>query len=293
MDLSIVILNYKQKGLVRQSIKGIIAARPKLDYEIIVVDNASGDDCLGMAKKIFHPAGANQEQASLPLGHDLVIPSHQLVQSKLNGGFAVGNNLGIKQAKGEFVLVINPDVAITPGALERMVEFMRQHPMAGIAGAKLINPDGSVQLSARRFPKVLIPLYRRTFVGKLPFARKSLDHYLMSEADHNVTQEVDWLFGAYLLVSRELIQKIGMFDERFFMYFEDLDLCRRSWEAGYSVWYVAEVELVHYHQRMSAASSGFLSILRKGTRVHLASGIKYFAKYLGVPLPRRGRPLPR
>jgi len=288
MDLSIVILNYKQKGMVKQCVKGILASQPQLDYEIIVVDNNSGDNCLAEIQKLFEP------EDTLPLVTEslfskLVKPRPPLItiQSKDNRGFAVGNNLGIQSAKGDYVMVINPDIAVVPGALERMVQFMAANPKVGIIGPKLINPDGTVQYSCRQFPSLLMPIYRRTVLGRLPLVKKKLNYYLMINWQHDVNRAVDWLFGACLVMRKSALDRIGLFDERFFMYFEDLDLCRRFWEAGYLVYYFVDVELVHYHQRLSAERSGIFGILNRAGRIHIASGIKYFAKYLGVKPPHR------
>lgn len=288
MDLSIIILNYKQKGLVKQCVKGIVFAQPQLSYEVIVVDNNSGDDVLSMVQEIFKErADQGSQQQALPISKSLLIPPIKVIDAKSNGGFAKGNNLGVQAAVGDYVMILNPDIAVVPGALEKMVSYMKTDPKAGIIGPKLINPDGSVQYSARRFPNFLTPLYRRTFFGRLPWAKRSVDSYLMKDSTHQSAQEVDWLFGACLLLSRPVLNKIGLLDERFFMYFEDLDLCRRCWAAGYKVVYFAEVEMVHYHQRLSAERSGILGVFSKGGRIHIISGIKYFLKYFGVKLPNR------
>jgi GT2 family glycosyltransferase len=288
MDLSIIILNYKQKGLVKQCLKGIVTAQPQLDYELIVVDNNSGDNSLAMVKKMFKPEEepANH-QPPLPIVKPLKVPPIKTIQAKSNDGFATGNNLGINQARGKYVMILNPDIAVVPRALEKMVVFMETNPTVGIIGPKLINPDGSVQYSCRRFPGFLTPIYRRTIFGKLPFGKKAVDHYLMKDFDHQSNKEIDWLFGACLLLRKSVLEKIGLFDERFFMYFEDLDLCRRCWQAGFKVAYFSQAEMVHYHQRLSAERGGALGVFSRGGRIHTASGIKYFAKYLGVKLPNQ------
>lgn len=288
MDLSIIILNYKQKGLVKQCIKGILSARPQLKYEVIVVDNNSQDGCLFAVKELFKSSSAPPlTTPSLLAKLEPSLPPLITIQAKQNLGFAAGNNLGIKKAQGKYVLILNPDIAVVARGLEKMIEFMENHSQIGIIGPKLINPDGSVQDSCRRFPNWPIPLFRRTIFGQLPRAKKILRHYLMADWNHESNAPVDWLFGACLLIRKSALDKIGLFDERFFMYFEDLDLCRRFWEAGFSVYYFAEVEMVHYHQRLSAEKSGILGIFDQATRIHLLSGLKYFAKYLGVRLPNR------
>lgn len=288
MDLSIVILNYKQKGLVKQCIKGIVTAQPRLKYELIIVDNNSDDSCLLMVKRMFEPEPKpSGNQQKLPISNPLKVPLIKTIQAKTNDGFAVGNNLGINQAQGKYIMILNPDIAIVPGVLEKMIDFMDDNLDVGIIGPKLINPDGGVQYSCRRFPHFLIPIYRRTFFGRLPFAKKAVDKYLMKDFDHRSNREVDWLFGACLLLRKSVFEKIGFFDERFFMYFEDLDLCRRVWQNGFKVVYFSACEMVHYHQRLSAERGGILGFFSPGGRIHVASGIKYFAKYLGVKLPKR------
>lgn len=274
MDISLVILNYKQKGLVKQCVKGIVASRPQLEYEIIVVDNASHDGVIEEVNALF---------ADTTLGNQ---PTIKTIQAETNAGMGAGNNIGMHAARGRYIFVLNPDVAVVPESLEKMVAYMDAHDDIGILGPRLINPDGSIQESCRRFPSAMVPLYRRTALGKLPFARKTLAHHLMADIDHTKTQAVDWLFGAALLIRASALDSVGYFDERFFLYFEDLDLCRRFWEKRYSVYYYPEVELVHYHQRLSAESRGLKSLFKKATRIHLMSGIKYFAKYFGAQMPR-------
>ncbi|MFA5021999.1 MAG: glycosyltransferase family 2 protein [Patescibacteria group bacterium] len=286
MDLSIVILNYKQKGLLKQCVKGIVAAQPQLKYELIVVDNNSLDDSLAMVDSMFaSQAQVEGIQPKLPLGKPLEIPPIKTIQARENNGFAAGNNLGISQADGKYIMILNPDVAIVPSALEKMFLFMENNSAVGMIGPRLINPDGSTQYSCRRFPGSLIPLYRRTAFGRLPFAKKVTDNYLMKDFDHEQNKDVDWLFAACLLIRKSALEKVGLFDERFFMYFEDLDLCRRFWQAGFKVTYFADVEMVHYHQQLSAEKGGVFGVFKKGGRIHLASGVKYFAKYLGAKPP--------
>lgn len=285
MDISIIVLNYKQKGLVKQCVKGIIAAQPNLDYEIIVVDNNSNDGTLEMIDTLFDEQTGFETQQILPLPKDLKIPPIKTIQAGSNDGFGAGHNVGIKKSSGKYILVINPDVAVVPGALEQMFSFMEQDESVGMIAPRLINPDGSVQYSCRRFPKFLTPVYRRTFFGKFSFAKPFLSDYLMKDFNHKSNVEVDWLFGACLLIRKSVMDKVGVFDERFFMYFEDLDLCRRFWEANFKVVYFAQVEMVHYHQQFSAERRGFFGVFSKGARIHIASGIKYFAKYLGVKIP--------
>src|SRR3989338_2974243 len=288
MDLSIIILNYKQKGLLKQCLKGIVMAKPELTYEIIVIDNHSEDGSLAMVETMFLPeAETNTSQPMLPIAKPLVIPPIKTIAALANDGFAAGNNLGIKAAKGKYLMILNPDIALVPGTLEKMIVYLEENSKVGVLGPKLINPDGNVQDSCRRFPSLLTPLYRRTVFGKFPISKNPISHYLMKDFNHNQIIEVDWLFGACLLFRKSVLAKIGLFDERFFMYFEDLDICRRIWKAGYQVIYFPLVELVHYHHRLSAERGGIFGLFNHGGRIHFLSGLKYFAKYLGAKLPNR------
>jgi len=277
MKVSIIILNYKSKGLLKQCLKGIILSQPKIDYEIIVVDNNSNDGSLKMVDEMMSPDYFIKSE--MKSSQKLIMPPYKTIQSPSNDGFSAGNNLGIKVAQGKYIMILNPDIAIVPGVIERMFEYMEQNPAAGIIAPKLLNPDRTIQYSCRRFPNYFVPIFRRTLIGHLPFAKKLVDDYLMVNFDHKKTIEVDWLFGACLLVRKSVLDSIGYFDQRYFMYFEDMDLCRRFWENGYKIIYLADVEIIHYHAQYSSQREGIMGILSRGGQIHLMSGVKYFLKY--------------
>lgn len=285
MKLSIIILNYKSKGLLKQCLKGIVLSQPKIEYEIIVVDNNSGDGSLAMTKNLLTKEYFSKQEKLI--GQEIEIPPYKTIQSPVNGGFSAGNNIGIKASVGEYFMILNPDIAIVPGVIEKMVEYMEKNPKAGIIGPKLLNPDQTVQYSCRRFPNYLVPLFRRSIVGRLPFAKKMVDSYLMIDFDHQKTVEVDWLFGACLLIRRSASEKIGLLDERYFMYFEDMDYCRRFWENGYKIIYLADVEIIHYHAQYSSQREGIMGIFSRGGQIHLISGLKYFLKYRGKKFEKK------
>lgn len=266
MDLSIIIVNYKEPGFLKQCLKGIRLAQPPLTYEIIVVDNASGDRSVEMVREHF--------------------PDVTLIALPENRGLAVGNNLGYRSSRGRYVLFLNADIAIFGGTLEAMVRFMDDHREIGILAPKLLNPDDSIQLSCYRFPSPLVPILRRTPLGKLKAAQSILRRYLMLDWNHHTTQPVEWVLGACLFVRRQAMDDVGHMDEQFFVYFEDVDLCRRMWEGDWKVVYFADTHVVHYHQRTSAASPGFSGMFNRLTRIHIQSGIKYFRKYFRQPNPR-------
>ncbi len=267
MDLSIIILNYKTSGLLKQCLKGINLFKSPLTHEIIVVDNASGDRIGQILAQDFKEV--------------------KFIRAKANRGFSAGYNLGLKEAQGRYLLLLNADIAVLDNAILKMCQFMDEHPRVGLAGPKLLNPDGTVQMSAFQFPSFWTPLYRRTLLGRLPFAQRAIREYLMSDWDHAESRSVDWVLGGCMIVRREARQQVGLLDERFFIYFDDIDWCRRFWQAGWQVYYIASASLVHYHRRESAEYPSLIGgLFNYPTRAHISSWLKYFVKYFGVPLPK-------
>lgn len=262
MDLSIIILNYKTKGLVKQCLKNAINNSKNLNCEIIVVDNGSNDGIEKMLSEKF--------------------PQVKFLQTGKNKGFASGYNVGIKEAKGKYILILTADVTVLEESIEKMVEFMEKNAATGLAGPKIINPDGSYQITCRTFQSPQIILYRRTPLGFLSFAKKGLDKHLMSDFDRQTSREVDWVMGACMIVRKSALDKVGLFDERFFFYVEDMDWCRRFWEKGYKVNYIADAVVIHLYEKASDHGIWNFWKLDKMARWHIISGIKYFLKYLGV-----------
>ena len=255
MKLSIVINNYKTRGLLRQCLKGIFGCPPKCEFEVIVVDNDSRDGSAELVRDEF--------------------PQVKLLDFAENLGFHKGNNAGIKVSTGEYILILNTDIAILDDSLDKMMAFMDSHGEAALAGAKLKNPDGSIQMSCMRYPTAFIPLYRRTFLGDLPFAKRQIDNYLMTDFDHSETREVDWILGACIMVRRAAIDKVGMMDEELFLYCGDMAWAKNFEKAGYKVYYFADTNIVHYHKRESASSGIFSKIFW----IHIIDWIKYLRKY--------------
>ncbi|MFZ5391369.1 MAG: glycosyltransferase family 2 protein [Patescibacteria group bacterium] len=258
MDLSIIILNYKTSGLVRQCLRGLFESSPELNYEVLVVDNNSADGCLSWI--------------------NINYPSVKTIALPNNRGYSAGNNEGIRRARGKYVLLLNPDVTIFKGSLEKMVDFMENNQSVGLAGPRLNNPDGSLQYSAYSWPSFWLPLIRRTWLGHLKWFRPSLVNYQLMNWDHKDNQPVDWLLGACLIARASAIEQVGLLDERFFLYVEDTDWCRRFWQHDWQVYYLAEVKLVHFHERLSAQAN-FGALFKKITWIHISSWIKYFLKW--------------
>jgi len=262
MDLSVIIVNYNTKDFLFPCIKGVIENTHNLDYEIIIVDNASQD---GSAQYIKQNLIPRFEQV-------------KLIESEKNIGFSAGNNLGIKQSNGRYVLILNSDILIWDNALKSLVDFMDNHPNVGIAGPRLLHPDFSLQYFCYEFPNPLVLLYRRTPLARFKFAKKAIDKYLMHDWDHKDNKKVDWVQGSCMIVRKQEIKEVGLMDERYFMFMEDTDWCKRFWQKGCEVWYIADVEIVHYHSRASA-DKFYKTLFNKLSWIHVASAIKYFKKW--------------
>ena len=259
MDLSIIIVNYKSAAKLENCLQSLAVSNfGNITYEIIVVENASGDDLRPLVARFA---------------------SVRLVNSAENLGMGGGNNLGIKASRGRFILVANPDLVFSADAIKRMYEYFQIHPEIGVLGPKLLNPDGSLQYSCARFPSFFLPVIRRTAVGR--YLPSLIDRYLMRRDGHSDVKAVDWLLGACLLVRKdELFMSGNLFDERFFMYFEDVDLCRRARQLGRQVVYYPEALVTHDHMRDSARLPWYQAILTdKLAKAHLNSWWKYFKKW--------------
>ncbi|MDD5749525.1 MAG: glycosyltransferase family 2 protein [Patescibacteria group bacterium] len=267
MELSIIILNYHNKNLSKELLKNIQELVLPQKHEIIVVDNGSYD---GIEEIVKSFAGV------------------KFIQSKKNGGFAYGNNLGIKEAQGKYIIIMNPDLAILSNAISLMIDYLDEHSEVGLAGPRLINADKSIQHSCTTFPNWRLPFYRRTSLGKTKAGRKWLRAYLMKDLDHYQNFYVPALFGACLIFRRQALEKVGLLDERYFMYMEDLDWSRRFWQAGYKVAYIGQAEVIHLHRRQSAADSFTGLIFSRSARHHIRSFLKYLHKFKGQSLPKVG-----
>ncbi len=260
MDLSIIIVNYKSKEKLKNCLHSIEKSNTEnINFEIIVVDNNSGDDLSFLIKDFSR----------------LI-----LIKSEKNLGMGGGNNLGIKHSKGKYVLISNPDIVFQKDCIKNLFNFLKNNSSVALVGPKLLNPDKSLQYSCARFPKIYLPILRRTAIGN--FFRNYLDKHFLKNEDYEKTKEVDWLLGACFLVREEemFLKENKLFDERFFMYFEDVDLCRRINKIAKKVIYLPEAVAVHDHLRSSAKYPWYLAIFKdKLAREHIISWWRYFLKW--------------
>lgn len=267
-DLSIVVLNYKMGGLVKNCLKSIFEHPTEKSIEVIVVDNNSQDDCEELLQK-HHP-------------------DVKYIQSGANHGHAKGNNIGIKESNGRYVMIINPDVVFLNPTFDQLIDFLDSQPEIGMTTVQLQNPDGSLQPGAWRFLTLLTPVFQRnSYLQKTTFGKNHINHFMMNEWDRTTSREVDWVQGSCLTVRREALDEIGLLDERFFLYFTDVDWCRRCWEAGWKVYYYTGVNAIHYYHRESAHKQGLRSITSKATRIHIKDWIKYLHKYKAKSHPQK------
>jgi hypothetical protein len=258
--LSIVVTNHKTPELLKLCLESIPVAVGSLDYEIFVLDAEAEEETDEMMAEKF--------------------PEIKYKAFKENTGYAKLVNIGIKEATGKYLAILNADMVLTKDALVLMVEEMDRHPEIGILGPQLLNLDGSIQESCFHFHHISTIIYRRTFLGKTKAGRKEIDYFSMRDFDHKSVKEVDWMMGTALLVRVEAIKKVGLMDERFFVYFEDTDWCRRFELAGFKVIYYPTAKMYHYHRRVSKKTSGLADLLvNRYTWVHIISALKYFWKY--------------
>ncbi len=224
--LSVVIVNWNTRDLLIGALKSIYDAPPTFKAEIIVVDNASSD------------ASAEAVAAQFP--------QVDLIANRDNRGYAEGNNQGIERATGEFVLLLNPDVILPPGGLERAVQFMREHPEAGALGVRQVHPDGKLQHSVRGFPTPLTVLWELLALSRIFSASHTFGAYRMTWFEYNQVAEVDQPMGTFLLMRRAVIDQIGMLDPAFPIFFNEVDWCLRCKRAGWKIYFTPEVEIIHY-----------------------------------------------
>jgi N-acetylglucosaminyl-diphospho-decaprenol L-rhamnosyltransferase len=254
IDLSVVVLNWNVRDLLERCLASLRSDHYAL--EIIVVDNASHDDSVALVR------------AKYP--HTIVIANIE------NRGFTGGNNQGIAASHGRYVMVLNPDTEVLGDAIDRVVDYLDRQPEVGALGPQLLNPDRSIQSSRRRFPTLTTAFFESTWLQGLA-PRGILAHYTMDDVPPDHPHEVDWLNGACTVFRREALDRVGLYDaENFFMYSEELDLCRRMKEVGWKIVYLPEAQVVHYVGRSSDQAVAARHIYFQTSKVH------YFRKWEGV-----------
>ncbi len=258
--LSIVVVNYKNAPLLRLCLKSLQRViSDSFSHEIIVVDVATDADTTFVATEEFS--------------------NIHYLPFKENIGYTKGVNHGLKAAKGDAMFIMNTDIIPLPESLEKLYVYIKKHPETGLLGPQLLNMDGSNQQSCFRFYTPFTIVYRRTFLGKLPFVKNILNRFLLKDKDLTQILPVDWLMGSALMVSRKAIETVGYMDEHFYLYMSDVDWPRHFWENGYQVVFFPESKMYHYHRRESHGALDALdAIFNRRTQQHIIDAIRYFYK---------------
>jgi len=230
MKVSIIIVNWNTLELLRQCLKSVIE-QTHCSYEIFVVDNASPDGSAGMVRNDF--------------------PDVHLIANDDNRGFAVANNQAIPLTTGEYILLLNPDTKVLDRAIDKMVVYLNETPAVGAVTSKLLNGDGSLQKNVGNFYTFWTTLLENRIIPKLLPNSEFLAKHLVAFWDHASRREIDWARGAVLMARRSVIEQIGMLDEQFYIYGEEVDWCWRIKQAGWKIMYLPHAQIIHYGKAAS------------------------------------------
>ena len=266
MRLSVVFLSYNTRDLTRQALRAVLAAAEGLEAEIFVVDNASTDGSADMVAEEF--------------------PQVKLTCNAANVGFSAGNNVALREVAGEYALLINTDTIVRRDALRTMVEFLDAHPEAGACGCKILDPDGTLQLDSRRgFPTPLAAFCKMSGLSRLFPKHLLIAHYHMTYLDPEQTAEVEVLSGSCMMVRKSAMDQVGLLDEDYFMYGEDIDWCYRFHQAGWKIYYVPTTAIIHFRGE-SGRGTPLKTLYRKSQAMsifvnkHMARRFRFFPLWL-------------
>jgi N-acetylglucosaminyl-diphospho-decaprenol L-rhamnosyltransferase len=251
MNLSIIIVNWNTRDLLARCLASVYAHLPQAEAEVLVVDNGSTDDSPTMVREFF--------------------PLARLIRNSQNVGFARANNQAMQECIGQSILLLNSDTEVKPGALDGLLQVMEQYPEAGAAGSRLLNPDGTLQCSCYPAPTLSREFWRMLHLDVLwPYGS-----YRMTDWNLDMPREVDSVSGACLLLRRTALDQVGLLDEDYFFYSEEVDLCYRLRRAGWRIYWTPQAQVVHYGGQSSRQ-------LRDEMFLRLYWGkIAYFRKHHG------------
>lgn len=256
LSLSIVIVNHNVEHLLKECLQSVYCNTRQISFEIIVVDNNSTDGSVEMLRKEF--------------------PGVKLIENQENLGFAKATNQGLRESRGRYVLLLNPDTVVLSGALDKMVEFMEANSQAGALGCKLLYPDGSLQPSCRSFPTLTTAFFENTGLEKLFPKNKVIGRHRIGYWDHNDIREVDQPTGAALMVRQEILSQVGLMDEQFYMYYDDIDWCYRIKKRGWKIYLIPLAQIIHYGGQSAGLNMAEMRIQGYKSR-H-----KFFRKHYGI-----------
>lgn len=264
--LSIIILQHNSPKETQHCLESLQKAWLPEKTEIIVIDNGGKN--------------ANEKISKEAYKH-LKVKFFDIP----NKGYPNGNNFGLKHADGEYIAFINPDIIVPHDTIKTLLRYFDKHPQVGIVAPRLVYPDGSVQDNYRVFPRFFDLIIKRTAVLRKLFLGR-MRQYLMWDKEPTVNEPVDWVTGAFEIIKRECLEKVGNHDERYFLFMSDVAICRSAWDNGYEVHFVGEAQALHNDERLS--SGGFMAFFKKKTlRIHVKDALKYYLTYFGKSLPAK------
>jgi GT2 family glycosyltransferase len=258
-DLTVILVNYNTEHLLDRLFSCLSAASGDLLIQTILVDNASQDNSVATLRAKY--------------------PAVELIENQVNVGFGRANNQALPLVRGRYVLLLNTDAFVAPDTLVNTYRFMEQNPQSGILGVKLVGEDGSLQPSCRFFPTPW-----NVFVAANGLARLFPHTRLVDDMrwDHKGTRECDWVPGCFYLVRKEIIDQLGLFDPRFFLYYEEVDHCRRARQAGWKVTYCGDTQIVHIGGESAKTKSAITKVSRQIAVLEVESELLYFRKHFGL-----------
>lgn len=259
--ISVIIITWNALHFLEKCLNSLYEKNSNFDFELIIIDNDSSDGSIEYIEANF--------------------PHAILIKNKFNKGVGPARNQGLEIAKGKYVLILDVDTEFLTGSgLQKLYDFMEGNPSYGITGAKLLFPNNEIQHSCRRFPSVTVKLFNRfEKIGMIRDSKSLQEHYMM-EKDHDKTQRVDYVIGAFQFIRKDLIDKIGYYDEYIFYGPEDIDFCLRAKKAGYDTAYFPHVELYHFYQRITK------KFFTKITWEHIKGLVYFYRKHRYITYPK-------
>ena len=225
--LSIVVTSWNTREALRECLSSIRDAAGLADYEVIVVDNNSDDGSAEMTAADF--------------------PHYSLIRNEINGGFTRATNQGLQVCRGVYILLLNSDIVVRPGSIQRMLSLMNDNPAIGALSCRLLKSDGTPQFFCRRFPTLGTALFQNTFLERLFPRNRILSAYYMKEWKHDTFREVDQPPASCFMVRRGVVDDVGPLDEKMFLFYSDVDWCRRIRDKGYRIFFTPDASMVHHH----------------------------------------------
>ncbi len=250
-DVAVVVVNWNSGDDVARCVRSVFECSGDVRVDVVIVDNRSTD---GSAEAAL--AGS---------------PHARLIRNDANRGFPAAANQGMRATRSEFVFLLNPDAEIVSGTLERFLKVARDHPRAGAIGALVRDPDGTIYPSARKVPSAVEGMMH-ILIGPLWPRNRWTRSYMLADWDRRSERQVDWVSGSSMLLRRPVLEQVGLFDEAYFMYVEDMDLCTRMRAAGWEVWFSPELEVEHVGGTATAGR-------KRMTLEHSRSIYTFFAKH--------------